>query len=266
MEQLKEIGELSRAYAEDRLPGSLTDAVRERLGLDISSAYGGRRLSNPFLVAPGQLTVHSGQIRRIKDAGFAGCVLKSFVGEDASGYCSMSFQRAKATFIRTVYDPDDGQGRRPIIHWDGRMDTRPLDAYLPFAADALKESGPDFLVVASLLCHLPGPGEPFREEEWAYTLGRFRDVGFSLFEIDFCPSLKKESDLIERENVLRWYRESPALMKRLCPGVTVYPKLLNRAWEERTGSSLPTGSSATISTAPTAAGPFSSGTCGCSVR
>jgi len=221
------LSELSEAYAAGSLTDGLTAAVLSELGLDLRASYGGRVLKNPFIVAPGQLTVNTGQVEKIRDAGFAGCVLKSFVGEDGSGVCSMAFQRAKSTFIRTVYDADDPEGVMPIIHWDGRMDTRPLAGYLPFAKRCLEMSGPDFLVVASVLCHLPGPGELFKEEEWAHTLGAFYSLGFRLFEIDFCPSLKKESDLIERENVLRWYRQSPELMKRLYPGITVYPKLLN---------------------------------------
>jgi len=226
MAKAKRIEELSAAYRQG-CSIDLTDLIRRELGLDISARYGPFTLKNPFLVAPGQLTVNIGQIAKIKEAGFAGCVLKSFVGEDPSGACSMGFQRARSTYIRTVYDADDTDGSRPIIHWDGRMDTRTLADYLPFARAAFEMSDDRFLVVCSFLCHLPGPDEAFREDEWAHTLGAFYDAGFRLFEIDFCPSLKKESDLIEQANVLRWYRQAPALMKRLRPDIVVYPKLLN---------------------------------------
>ncbi|HOL67309.1 MAG TPA: hypothetical protein PKX93_07640, partial [bacterium] len=161
---------------------------------------------------------------------YAGCILKSAVGEEENGYCSMVFQRKKASWIKTVYDEEDLCGREPIIHWDGRADTRNLDQYLLFARKARSLDDQGFFVGGSLLCHLPGPDEEFHEKEWRFTVGKLQEIGFDTLEIDFCPTLEKESALVEKANILRWYRTVPALVKSVDPGIAVFPKMLNLRW------------------------------------
>ncbi|MCM8768549.1 MAG: hypothetical protein NC911_02545 [Candidatus Omnitrophica bacterium] len=221
------LNEILNRISSDTWPERFTELVREHLGIDLETTYGPRRLSHPVMVAPGQLTLRESQVMKIKRSGYAGCVLKSLVGEDQKGHCSMSFQRKKATWINTVYAEHDQLGRYPIIHWDGRADTRNLEDYLVFAKQTHWLDGPDFFIAASLLCHLPGPDEEFRQEEWHYSTKGLKEAGYQIIEIDFCPSLKIGNSLSEKENVLRWYRTVPGLIKYVDPTIKVFPKLLN---------------------------------------
>jgi len=190
-----------------------------------------KKLAKLILVAPGQLTINTTQVEKIKKAGYGGCVLKSVVGEDENGTCSMLHQRKKATYIKTVYDQDDKNGNCPIIHWDGRGDTRNLSEYSKFAKEAIKYRGENFLIIASLLCHLPSPDEDFKKEEWIHTTKILYEAGYRIFEIDFCPALKTENLLTDKQNILRWYETVPSIIKSVSPEITVFPKLLNPGYE-----------------------------------
>ncbi len=227
MKVLERLEELHRYYAENPIPENIGEIIKNEFGVDISARYGDKWLKNPLIVAPGQLTVWRYQIENIKRAGFAGCVLKSVVGEDKDGKFSMDYQRVKATFIKTVYDEDDVEGVRPIIQWNGRCDTRDLKTYMEFAREVRGLYTNDFLIVGSILAHLPEPGEEFRKEEWIYTTEQIFSAGYDVIEIDFCPSLRKEERLIEQKNILRWYETVPSFVKSVNSSIKVYPKLLN---------------------------------------
>jgi hypothetical protein len=214
-------------YSHNPIPDDFESIVLRTLGVNLAAKYGPFDLTSPVLVAPGQLTTNTAQIKALRDAGFAGCVLKSVVGEDPCGNCSMSRQRRKHTFIKSVYDPDDKEGVRPIIHWNGGLDVRKLPEYLSFAREAFKMSSNHFFIAASFLAHLPLPEEDFLVEEWFHTARLLKNAGYRACEIDFCPFLKRENDLIDQKNVLRWYREIPILVKKAAPDMFIYPKLLN---------------------------------------
>ncbi|MFH0796433.1 MAG: hypothetical protein V2A65_05170 [Candidatus Omnitrophota bacterium] len=253
--KLSKLKKLHDYFSVTSIPNNFSEIIKEELEINLEGKYGPYFLKNPILIAPGQLTVNTNQISRIKDAGYAGCILKSVVGEDKKGNCSMGCQRRKATYTQTVYDTDDRKGSFPIIHWDGRGDTRTLSEYLLFAREAIKYSDVGvgfirpaglinqaptsidvnlfnaFVLVASTLCHLPSPREEIKEEEWLFTAKNLFSLGYNLLEIDFCPSLKKEDGLIvEKENILRWYKTVPSLIKSASPRIMVYPKLLNLDW------------------------------------
>lgn len=189
-----------------------------------------KKLAKLILVAPGQLTTNTTQIEKIKKTGYGGCVLKSVIGEDENGNCSMLNHRKKATYIKTVYDPDDKNGNCPIIHWDGRGDTRNLSEYSKFAEESIKYQGENFLIIASILCHLPSPDEDIKKEEWIHTTKILYETGYRIFEIDFCPALKTENILMDKKNILRWYETIPSIIKSVSPEITVFPKLLNPAY------------------------------------
>jgi len=193
----------------------------------LKGKYGDFVLKNPILVAPGQLTRTFSQILKIKKAGYGGCVLKSVVGEDKDGNCSMLEMRKPPTYIKTVYDEDDKEKKCPIIHWDGRADTRNLSEYLDFAREAVKLMDENFLIVASILCHLPLPDEDFKKEEWIFTTEKLFEIGYRIFEIDFCPHLRAKDELVEKNNILRWYRHVPSFLKSVSEKIIVYPKILN---------------------------------------
>ncbi len=218
---------LSRELLFSDIPYNFSTIVKDELGLDITAEYGKIKLKNPLLVAPGQMTVSLSQILKIKKAGFAGCVLKSVVAEDENGNCSMIKYRRKPTFVETVYDEDDTEGEFPIIHWDGGLDTRNLDQYCDFAVSCWKHMSPDFIIIASLLGHLPSYQEPLNENEWLYTTKRLYDAGYRIFEIDFCPFLREQNQLMNQKTILRWYRCIPEMMKTRFKDILVFPKIMN---------------------------------------
>ncbi|HOM27492.1 MAG TPA: hypothetical protein PKV21_08310 [bacterium] len=227
MDKKKKFEELKKYYLENPIDEKFSEIVKDELGIDLKAKYGNFTLNHPVIVAPGQLTREKGQIERIKKAGYSGCVLKSVVGEDENGNCSMKEYRKKMTYLKTVYEKDDKEGAYPVILWDGRADTRNLTEYMEFARDVYNFSDSKFLIVASILCHLPKPEEEIKKEEWLYTVRKLYDTGYRIFEIDFCPGLKNNKKIIEKENICRLYREIPELLKENFTDIIVYPKLLN---------------------------------------
>jgi len=225
--QEKKIRELYKEYNESGLPKDFTSIVIQEFDIDITAKYIDIELRNPVIVAPGQLTLHEYQIELIAEAGYGAAVLKSVVGEDRYGNSSMApFFRKKPTYIKVVYDPDDVGRSRPIILWDGGLDTRPLKEYLNFAANAIKVSS-GLPLIASFLAHLPQLEEPWREDEWIYTASRLRELGYKHFEIDFCPFIVRENIARDRETVKRWYREATGIIKKGVPDAKVAPKIMN---------------------------------------
>jgi len=228
---LSKLADIHEYYAHNPLPPDLFQQVSGELGVRLEACYDDIGLKHPIIVAPGQVTLTVPGLRTLRRAGYAGCVLKSLVGEDVNGICKMIAQRKKPTHITTVYDPEDTAGACPVIHWDGRCDARTLSDYLPFASEArtLHEPG-DFAVIASILCHLPRPGEDVSKEEWLHTTAAIADLGYTHIEIDFCPFLSSDDYTEDQRNVLDWYRTLPALMKSARANIKVYPKMLNLDW------------------------------------
>lgn len=227
MNALEKFEKLSQKFIHTDIPDNFTDIVKDEFGIDISAKYGNQKLKNPVLVAPGQMTRFPTQIQLIKEANFSGCVLKSVVAEDEKGNCSMVKLRKKPTKVETVYDSDDTEGEFPIIHWDGGLDTRCLDEYMEFARSVVNLSGSDFLIIVSLLGHLPSYHEDLIEKEWLHTTRMLYETGYRFFEIDFCPFLKQQDHLMEKKTILRWYSTIPLVLKRTFPDIFVFPKILN---------------------------------------
>ncbi|MCM8819048.1 MAG: hypothetical protein NC915_06210 [Candidatus Omnitrophica bacterium] len=223
----KKFEQLSKYYLENQFDNNFPTVIKDTLGIDLTAKYGKFVLKNPVLVAPGQLTRERSQIERIKKAGYSGCVLKSVVGEDKNGNCSMINYRKKMTYLKTVYEEFDKEGAFPVITWNGAGDTRNLEQYLKFAEDVFSLYNENFLIVCSILCHLPEPDEEIKKEEWIYTVGKLYQIGYRIFEIDFCPGLKKETTLIEKNNILRWYKEIPLIIKSFFHEILVFPKIMN---------------------------------------
>jgi len=101
--KVNKIEKLKNIFLKEKLSNDFEKKVREITGIDLSSSYGKFHLKNPVIVAPGQLTRTEKQIAQIKEANFAGCVLKSIVGEDESGNCSMILYRNPPTYLKSVY-------------------------------------------------------------------------------------------------------------------------------------------------------------------
>lgn len=224
----RQIVKLHEYYSIHSLPENLSDIIKDETGVDLTCTYIDLPLRHPVIVAPGQLTTNEHQIQNIFKAGYSGCVLKSVVGESPDGSCSMSAQRKKATYIHTFYESNDPKGEYPIIHWDGRCDPRPLEEYLKFARLVkAKFENRDFALIASILCNLPPPDHDFIKEEWFNTTKAIYNCGYRHIEIDFCPYLSSGDAAEDLENVLRWYRNVPRLVKQAAGNIRVVPKLLN---------------------------------------
>lgn len=227
MSPYEKLKEMSQYFLNHDIPENFLEIVSAELNIDVSAKYGPFELKHPVLIAPGQMTVAAEQIRLIKQAGFSGCVLKSVVAEDEKGNCSMIKLRKRPTKVTTVYDDFDTDGKFPIIHWNGGLDTRRLEEYLEFATKAIKLSSPDFPIIASILGHLPSYDENFIEDEWVYTTKRLYDTGYRVFEIDFCPFLKEHDELMNQRTIFRWYRSIPEILKKTFKDIFVFPKILN---------------------------------------
>ncbi|HRR96906.1 MAG TPA: hypothetical protein P5150_09300 [Candidatus Ratteibacteria bacterium] len=222
------INELRKLYEDRSLRKEIEKRIKEITGIDLSAKYGNFCLKNPILVAPGQLTRTQTQIRQIREAGFGGCVLKSVAGEDKEGNCSMELYRTPPTYLKSIYENYDIDKKFPIIHWDGRGDTRNLDEYLYFAENVFKyEKDNEFLIISSIIAHFPLPDEEIKKDEWIYTTEKLYNVGARIFEIDFCPQLEKEEEKIEKENILRWYKNIPSIIKSVKKDISVFPKIMN---------------------------------------
>lgn len=207
-------------------------AVGTEFGVDLSATYLGLELKNPMIVAPGPLSHSVLQIERAARAGYGGMVLKSVVGEDKNGNASMKALRTKPNFAKWASDAEGN----PVYHWNGGLDLRNLEEYLRFAEKAF-ELGKNlgFPLIASFMCHLPKErDEEWKVEEWEYTARKLCKAASimygdrpAIFEIDFCPFLKREKLAVDQETVLRWYREAPKMVKDAIPDAKVAPKILN---------------------------------------
>ncbi|HIE43325.1 MAG TPA: hypothetical protein EYP78_00830 [Candidatus Omnitrophica bacterium] len=103
-ERIKNLKEMSDYFSIHPIPKNFSEIVKEELGIDLKGRYGPYTLKNSLIVAPGQLTTNTSQVERIQKAGHAGCVLKSVVGENEKGHCSMVFQRKKPRNIqKTIF-------------------------------------------------------------------------------------------------------------------------------------------------------------------
>lgn len=214
-------------------PASIGEICRRELGLDLTAFYGKSRLDNPIMIASGQMTRFRGQIDKIVSAGYGGFVFKSFVGECLDGRCSMETFRRASSFIKSVYDQEDVGGEMPIIHWSGRLDTRPMQKYLDFVVDCSSLCDSGCHSVYSFLCHLPKLNEDLLAEEWLHTVRHLMNIGAKDMEIDFCPFLQSENMLEDKCTVLRWYRECTSLIKAHYPDTGIYPKLINPLWDKQ---------------------------------
>jgi hypothetical protein len=104
------------------------------------------------------------------------------------------------------------------VTWKGRGWDRAFEEYLALVRTAgdLTRAG-EIVAVPSVKYHLPHLDEPFRAEEYSYTTERLSqawgDAPLPL-EKDFSPTLAGDALAQEREQILRWLREVPDLLRR----------------------------------------------------
>ena len=221
----------------DGLPPDLPGYVRDVYRIDLTGRYLGVKIPHPFGKASGQLSLKIEQVQADADAQLAYVVLKTLIAEDASGEQSMAAWAIHESRMQ-VHRREAADGREGwSVTWKGRGWDRTLDEYLDLvraARELTAERG--MLTVPSVKYHLPGGGEAFRAEEYAYTTGRLAEAWGPhplLVEKDFSPTLAGDRRADERAQILRWLREVPVLVREAAPyGVRIALKLMNARFDD----------------------------------
>ena len=215
------------------LPADFAGHVRETYRIDLAARYLGFPIPHPIGKGSGQLSLNVEQLENDRAAGLAFVVLKTVIAEDAAGVRAMDAwaiheSRMKVEKVRSASGLEGW-----TVTWKGRGWDRSFGEYLELvrAAGELTRSGA-ILAVPSVKYHLPRLDENFREGEYRHTtesLARAWGGELLALEKDFSPTLAGDSLADERERIIRWLREVPALIRRSAGGqpVRVALKLMN---------------------------------------
>ncbi len=213
------------------LPPDLPAHVRDLYRVDLSGTYAGRRVKVPFGKGSGQLSMTAAEVEADAAAGLGFVVLKTVIGEDAEGRRAMEPWAVHESAMDVERLVSRGGREGWTVTWKGRGWDRSFGDYLALYREALEIGARVAMPVAvSVKCHLPAPGEAFREDEYRYTLGKLAAVAGEgmIVEKDFSPTLAGDERSRAREAVLRWIHEVPGLVKRHAgPAATVGLKLMN---------------------------------------
>ena len=220
------------------LPADFAGHVREAYRIDLTARYLGFSIPHPIGKGSGQLSLNQEQLENDRAAGLAFVVLKTMVAEDAAGTRAMDAWAIHESRMK-VEQVRSGSGLVGwTVTWKGRGWDRSFDDYLELvrAAGDLTRSGA-LLAVPSVKYHLPRMDEPFREGEYRHTTERLATAwgGEMLgLEKDFSPTLAGDSLADERDRIIRWLQEVPALIRR---GAGAFPvrvalKLMNARHRE----------------------------------
>jgi len=211
------------------LPADVAAVVRETYGVDLAGEYAGRSIRLPFGKASGQLSMTADAVESDAAAGLGFVVLKTVIGEDASGRRTMEPWAVRASAMR-VEPIVSASGRTGwTVTWKGRGWDQSFDAYLDLYRAALRIGARAGIPVAvSIKCHLPPEGEPFAEGEYANTVSRLAAVGGPelIVEKDFSPTLAGDARAASLDAVDRWIAEVPKLIRAQAP-CTLGLKLMN---------------------------------------
>jgi hypothetical protein len=221
----------------NELPRDFPEYVRETYHLDLTARYLGEMLPHPIGKGSGQLSLNENQLAEDAAAGLAFTVLKTVVAQDEGGVQSMAAWATHETKMR-VEKRRAADGREGwTVTWKGRGWDRTFEDYLSLvrAGRDLTRAG-ELLVVPSVKYHLPRLGVPFVESEYRFTTASLADAWDEpplLLEKDFSPTLAGDALAEDREQVLRWLRVVPQLIRESSPiPVRVALKLMNARFEE----------------------------------
>lgn len=214
------------------LPPDFAAHVRETYRIDLGARYLGFTLPHPIGKASGQLSLNQEQLENDRAAGLAFAVLKTVIAEDRAGSRAMEAWAVHETRMR-VEKVRSGSGLDGwTVSWKGRGWDRPFGEYLELVRTAgeMTRAGA-MLVVPSAKYHLPRLGEDFREDEYRHTTERLAEAwggDVLALEKDFSPTLAGDPLAEERERIVRWLQEVPALIRRCAGGrARVALKLMN---------------------------------------
>lgn len=222
-------------------PSNLAAVVRDELGLDLSTRYGGIPIPHPFGKASGQLSHKLSQVQNDIESGLAFIVLKTVIAEDAESGRTMQAWTIPETRMQVERKLSVSGKAGWTISWKGRGWPGSLDEYLSFFGVALplaKAAGVP--VVPSVKYHLPDCGQPFRNDEYSHTTKKLVEVwdrvgceGQMVLEKDFSPTLAGDRLSQSKESVLRWLSEVPRLIEQAAPKrVRLGVKLMNALFDD----------------------------------
>jgi hypothetical protein len=207
------------------LPPDLAAHVLESYRIDLTARYLGFTLPHPIGKGSGQLSLNQEQLDTDRAAGLAFVVLKTVIAEDESGAQGMSAWAIHETRMRVERVRSASGLEGWTVNWKGRGWDRPFEDYLALVRTAgeMTRSG-GMVAVPSVKYHLPKLDEEFREQEYRHTTARLAEAwggDFLALEKDFSPTLAGDALADERDRILRWLREVPALIRRGAGAVPV---------------------------------------------
>ncbi|HID24700.1 MAG TPA: hypothetical protein EYP14_20195 [Planctomycetaceae bacterium] len=217
------------------LPQPLESLLLAEFDLDVSADYGGLPIRNPWGKASGQLSMTDTQVAEDVAAGLGFIVLKTVIAQDAMGQQTMHEWAPREA--RMVVEPIVGRsGRRGwTVTWKGRGWWKSFDEYLELIriarslASRNSPAEPPTLIVPSCKYHLPASAdEPWRHGEYEYTTQRLLEAWQKEgpaqentpmpLEKDFSPTLAGDERAGQQEQVLRWLRTVPQLIRQAAVG------------------------------------------------
>ena len=212
------------------LPRDFPAHVRETYGVNLAARYLGEPLPHPVGKGSGQLSLNVGQLETDAEAGLAFAVLKTVIAQDAAGAQSMAAWAIHESKMKV-----ERRGDSWTVTWKGRGWDRSFEDYLALvrAGWDLTSSGA-LLTVPSVKYHLPRLGEPFRDEEYAFTTNALANAWGQtplLLEKDFSPTLAGDALADEKQQILRWLREVPPRI-RAHANVRLAMKLMNARFDD----------------------------------
>src|SRR5205807_8480540 len=178
----------------------------------------------------GRLWLIPGQVETGADAGLAFVVLKTVIAQNAAGAQSMAAWAIHETKMKV-----ERRGGGWTVTWKGWGWDRSFDVYLGLgrAGRDLTRSG-RLLAVPSVKYHLPRLGEPFRDDEYAFTTRALAAAWGQpplLLEKDFSPTLAGDPLAEEQAQIVRWLREVPARIRQHAD-VRLAMKLMNARFDD----------------------------------
>jgi hypothetical protein len=224
------------------LPRPLEHYVLSTYGIDLTSAYGGLKLKNPFGKASGQLSLARHQVVKDAEAGLGFVVLKTLIAQDRSGEQTMREWAIPETrmLVERIHGRSGEEGW--TVTWKGRGWFDTFQAYLQLFDEALAiGEAADMPIAPSVKYHLPTPEEDvWKEDEYAFTTSALVGVWARHhgdrpmpLEKDFSPTLAGSGRAAQQAKILEWLRTVPGLMHRAAPGkVAVGLKVFNTLFED----------------------------------
>lgn len=224
----------------------IEDVLATDYNLDIRARYGPIEIAHPIGKASGQLSLQAKQVAADAEAGVAFVVLKTVIAEDERGGASMEAWKIREPRMEV----ERIRGKRVAregwtVSWAGRGWEGSLATYCEFMGQALRiGAAAEMPVIPSCKFNLPSSAdEPFLAGEYETTSRRLEEVWKRahpnrppdrpmVLEKDFSPTLAGTDAASSKRLILKWLRESPAMIKAAAPDCILGVKLMNALFED----------------------------------